>query len=307
MATEQLSPLQQELRRLLAERRAILLAHNYQPPEIQDVADFLGDSLGLSLTAQKTPAEVIVFCGVHFMAETAAILCPDKTVLLPRLDVGCYMADTVTAGGLQARKAELPGVPVVTYVNSTAAVKAESDICCTSANAVTVVNSLDAPRVLMVPDRNLALYTARHTDKEVLHWEGCCNIHDALTPEEVLACRAAHPPAIFLAHPECRPEVLDLADVIRSTSGMLNFVREAPDQEFIVGTEMGIIYTMQQANPGKRFYSPSDKLLCPDMKRISLEDVILALRENRHQISLPEDMRRRALTAVERMLAVPRD
>ena len=298
---------QKEVREWLARREAILLAHNYQPAEIQDIADFTGDSLALSITASDTPAKIIVFAGVHFMAETAAILCPDKTVLLPRLDVGCYMADTVTADSLRARKAELPGVPVVTYVNSTAAVKAESDICCTSANAVKVVNSLPGPRVLMVPDKNLALYTARHTGKEVLTWAGCCNIHDALTAREVLEAKAAHPQAVFLAHPECRPEVLDLADAIRSTTGILEFVREAKTQEFIVGTEMGILHTLHKENPGKSFFTPSPHLLCPDMKRITLGDLITALKEKRHQITIPEDTRRRALLAVERMLAVPRD
>jgi quinolinate synthase len=298
---------QKEVREWLARREAILLAHNYQPAEIQDIADFTGDSLALSITASKTPAQIILFAGVHFMAETAAILCPDKTVLLPRLDVGCYMADTITADSLKARKAELPGVPVVTYVNSTAAVKAESDICCTSANAVKVVNSLPGPRVLMVPDKNLALYTARHTDKEVLTWAGCCNIHDALTAREVREARAAHLQAVFLAHPECRPEVLDLADAIRSTSGMLEFVRQAPDREFIIGTEMGILHTLTKENPGKAFFSPSPHLICPDMKRITLSDLISALQEKRHQVSIPEDTRRRALLAVERMLAIPRD
>ncbi|MEJ2671103.1 MAG: quinolinate synthase NadA [Deltaproteobacteria bacterium] len=298
---------QQEVRTWLKRRQGILLAHNYQPGEIQDVADFLGDSLALSMTAAQTPAEVIVFCGVHFMAETAAILCPDKTVLLPRTDVGCYMADTITSEQLKKRKAELPGVPVVTYVNSSAAVKAESDICCTSANAIQVVNSLTAPRVLMVPDRNLALYTARRTDKEVLYWDGCCNIHDGLDPAEVVACQAAHPDAVFIAHPECRPEVLDLAQAIRSTSGMLQYVRQSPVQEFIIGTEMGIIHTLQKENPGKLFYSPSPQLVCLDMKRITLADVIAALQENRYRIEVPEETRRRALQAVERMLAVPRD
>ncbi len=298
---------QQEVRDLLARREAILLAHNYQPGEIQDIADFTGDSLALSMTASKTPAKIIVFAGVHFMAETAAILCPDKTVLLPRLDVGCYMADTITAESLKARKAELPGVPVVTYVNSTAAVKAESDICCTSANAVKVVNSLPGDRVLMVPDKNLAFYTARHTAKEVLTWAGCCNIHDALTALEVLKAKAAHPQAVFLAHPECRPEVLDLADVIRSTSGMLEFAREAKAREFIIGTEMGILHTLRQENPEKTFISPSPHLICQDMKRITLGDLMAALKENQHQITIPEDMRQRALLAVERMLAVPRD
>ena len=298
---------QQEVREWLARREAILLAHNYQPGEIQDVADFTGDSLGLSITASQTPAKIIVFAGVHFMAETAAILCPDKTVLLPRLDVGCYMADTISAESLRARKMELPGVPVVTYVNSSAAVKAESDICCTSANAVKVVNSLPASRVLMVPDKNLALYTARHTDKEVLTWAGCCNIHDALTAQEVLDAKAAHPQAVFVAHPECRPEVLDLAEVIRSTTGMLMFARRSEAKDFIIGTEMGILHTLRKENPGKSFFSPSPNLLCPDMKRITLNDLITALKEKHHQITLPEAMRQRALLAVERMLAVPRD
>ncbi len=297
---------QQEVRQWLARREAILLAHNYQPGEIQDIADFTGDSLGLSIAASKTPAKIILFAGVQFMAETAAILCPDKLVLLPRLDVGCYMADTITPEGLLARKAELPGVPVVTYVNSSAAVKAESDICCTSANAVKVVNSLPHPQVLMAPDRNLALYTARHTSKKVFYWEGCCNIHDALTAEEVRAAKALHPKALFLAHPECRPEVLDLADAIRSTTGMLQFVRRSDAREFLIGTEMGILHTLKKENPGKIF-SPSPRLICPDMKRISLEDLITALKEKRYPITIPEDVRLRALLAVERMLAVPRD
>ncbi|MBM4294136.1 MAG: quinolinate synthase NadA [Deltaproteobacteria bacterium] len=300
---------QQEIRRLLRERRAIMLAHNYQPGEIQDVADYVDDSLGLSLTASQTDAEVIVFCGVHFMAETAAIICPGKTVLLPRLDVGCCLAESVTAAKLKARKAELPGVPVVTYVNSTAAVKAESDICCTSANAVRVVNSLTASRVLMIPDQNLALYTARHTSKdiEIIAWEGWCNVHDGLTAEEVEDCKAARPQAVFVAHPECNPEVLELADAVRSTSGMLKFVQESPSREFIIGTEKGILHRMHQENPGKHFYSPSKRLICRPMKRITLDDVLAALKENRHRITVPEEVRVKALRAVERMLAVPRD
>ncbi|MBI4644555.1 MAG: quinolinate synthase NadA [Deltaproteobacteria bacterium] len=300
---------QQEVRDWLEKRRAILLAHNYQPGEIQDIADVVGDSLELSMKAAQTTAEVIVFCGVHFMAETAAILCPDKTVLLPRLDVGCCLAESVTAAKLLARKAELPGVPVVTYVNSTAAVKAESDICCTSANAISVVNSLAAPRVLMIPDQNLALYAARHTAKEIeiLTWEGWCNVHDGLSAEEVLEAKAAHPQAVFIAHPECNPEVVDLADFVRSTSGMLKYVQEAEAKEFIIGTEKGILHRMRKENPAKVFYSPSKRLICRPMKRITLADVITALQENRHQITVPEDIRVRALNAVERMLAVPRD
>jgi quinolinate synthase len=198
---------------------------------------------------------------------------------------------------------------VVTYVNSTAAVKAESDICCTSANAISVVNSLAAPRVLMIPDQNLALYAARHTAKEIeiLTWEGWCNVHDGLSAEEVLEAKAAHPQAVFIAHPECNPEVVDLADFVRSTSGMLKFVQEAEAKEFIVGTEKGILHRMRKENPHKVFYSPSKRLICRPMKRITLMDVIAALKENRHQITVPEDIRVRALNAVERMLAVPRD
>ena len=305
----ELDPQQQEVRQWLKRRRAIMLAHNYQPGPIQDVADLVGDSLELSMAAAKTDAEVIVFCGVHFMAETAAILCPDKTVLLPRTDVGCCLAESVKVDKLKARKEELPGVPVVTYVNSTAAVKAESDICCTSANAVRVVNSLTASRVLMVPDQNLALYVARHTPKtlEIITWEGWCNVHDGLSPEDVQACREAHPQAIFLAHPECNPEVLNLADVIGSTSGMLQYVREAEAREFIIGTEKGILHRMRQENPGKVFHSPSKRLICRPMKRMTMPDVLSALKENRHIIRVPEETRLRALKAVERMLAVPRD
>jgi len=305
----ELTAQQQEVRYWLEKRRAILLAHNYQPGEIQDIADVLGDSLELSIKASQTAAEVIVFCGVHFMAETAAILCPDKTVLLPRRDLGCCLAESVKVDKLLARKAELPGVPVVTYVNSTAAVKAESDICCTSANAIRVVNSLAAPRVLMIPDQNLALYAARHTAKEVeiLTWEGWCNVHDGLSVEEVSEAKAAHPQAVFIAHPECNPEVLDLAEVIRSTSGMLKYVQESGAKEFIIGTEKGIIHRMHKENPAKVFYSPSRRLICRPMKRIKLADVITALQENRHQITVPEDIRVRALKAVERMLVVPRD
>ncbi len=300
---------QQEIRQWLERRRAIMLAHNYQPAPIQDVADLVGDSLELSLAAAKTAASVIVFCGVHFMAETAAIICPEKTVLLPRTDLGCCLAESVKVDKLLARKEELPGVPVVTYVNSTAAVKAESDICCTSANAVRVVNSLTASRVLMLPDQNLGLYVARHTRKsvEIITWEGWCNVHDGLSAEEVLKCREVHPQAVFLAHPECNPEVLDQADAIRSTSGMLQYVREAAAQEFIIGTEQGILHRMRKENPGKVFHSPSRRLICRPMKRMTLGDVLSALKENRYQVTVPEEIRLRALQAVERMLAVPRD
>ena len=299
--------LQQKVRELLKSRDGILLAHNYQRPEIQDIADMAGDSLGLSIEAGKTAARVIVFCGVHFMAETAAIVSPDKTVLLPRPDAGCPMADSITAEALRARKAELPGVPVVTYVNSLAEVKAESDICCTSANAVAVVKSLDAPRVLMTPDRNLALYTARHVDKEIILWDGCCNIHDGLTAEQVKKVKDEHPEALVVAHPECRPEVLDLADAVRSTSGMLTYCKENPAESFIIATENGILHQLRLQTPGKKFYPAWENMICKDMKLTSLEDVIKALETMAPVVKVPEDVRVKALAAVNRMLAAPRD
>lgn len=291
----------------MKERDGILLAHNYQRAEIQDIADLSGDSLGLSIQAGRTGAKVIVFCGVHFMAETAAMVSPGKTVLLPRMDAGCPMADTITAKALRARKKELPGVPVVTYVNSTAEVKAESDICCTSANAVAVVKSVSAGRVLMTPDRNLAQYTRRHVDKEVILWDGCCNIHDNLTAKQVGRAKARWPKAVVLAHPECRPEVIDLADEARSTSGMLDFCAKSSAKEFIIATENGLLHPLRKQNPDKKFYQAARTMICPDMKLTRLEDVSLALETMEPVVTVPEDIRRRAVKAVERMLAVPRD
>jgi quinolinate synthase len=293
------------IQELKQSRRAIILAHNYQPPEIQDLADLTGDSLELSREAATTDAAVIVFCGVHFMAETAAILNPDKTVLLPKADAGCPMADMITAQDVVAIKAQHPGAPVVTYVNSTAAVKAESTVCCTSANSIRVVESFaDAQSVYMAPDQNLAKYTARHTAKQVHYWHGYCPIHHQLDPEQVLMTRAQHSRALFLAHPECRPEVLDLADVVCSTSGMLRYVTESPVDQFIIGTESGILYPMTKQNPGKRFYPASDQMICPNMKKITPADVCQSLETLTPRISVPEDIRIRALDAVNRMLAV---
>ncbi len=294
--------MQAQIKKLLQKRNAILLSHNYQPPEIQDVADLCGDSLELSIKAAQTDAEVIVFCGVHFMAETASILSPDKTVLLPRLDAGCPMADTIDPAGLQSKLAALPPVPVVTYVNSTAAVKALSTICCTSANAVDVVNSLDAEEVLMTPDRNLALYTAAHTGKKIHIWPGYCPIHDRLTPEDVRQAQKAHPDAVFMAHPECRPEVLELADAVRSTSGMLRFANESDSTAFIVGTEIGLLYPLQKAAPGKTFYPASPAMRCEDMKKITLEDVVRSLENMEGEVKVPPDIQRPALKAVQGMI-----
>jgi quinolinate synthase len=294
--------MQSKIKALARSRNAVILAHNYQPPEIQDLADLCGDSLELSIKAADTDADVIVFCGVHFMAETAAILSPNKTVLLPKLDAGCPMADMITAQALQAKLETLPPLPVVTYVNSTAAVKALSTICCTSANAIEVVNSLKDEEVLMVPDRNLAQYTATHTSKTVHFWDGCCPIHDNLTDTMVKQAKAKHPEAVFMAHPECRPEVLALADVIVSTSGMLRHAGSSDAQTFLVGTENGLIYPLQQANPDKTFYPLSEAMLCPDMKKITIEDVFKCLESMQGQVSVPEDVRRPALQAVQRMV-----
>lgn len=295
----------QAITQLKQERNAIILAHNYQPPEIQDIADMTGDSLELSRRAASTSAEVILFCGVSFMAETAAILNPDKTVLLPRLDAGCPMADMITAEDIRKIKASHPDVPIVTYVNSTAAVKAESTVCCTSANSIRVVGSFkEASRVYMAPDQNLAQYTARHVDKEILYWNGYCPYHHNLSVTEVMAQKQAHPEALFLAHPECRPEVLDLADKVQSTSGMLRFVEESPHRAFIVGTELGILHPMRRACPDKLFYPASERMFCTSMKLITLEDVRRSLETLAPRVTVDEETRLKALIAVERMLAV---
>jgi len=297
----------QEIRRLAVERKALILAHNYQRDEIQAIADITGDSLALSMEAARTDKPVIVFCGVHFMAESAAILAPDKVVLLPRLDAGCPMADMVTAAGLRELKAKHPGVPVVTYVTSTAAVKAESDICCTSANAVKVVNSLAADEVILVPDRNLGRYIASHTDKTCHFWDGYCPTHERLTVADVERARADHPDALFMAHPECPPEILALADHICSTSGMYDYARQSKAQKFIVGTEAGILYRLRQESPDKQFILPTSRLICPNMKLTSLEDLLKALQTMSPQVSVPEEIRAAAKLTLDRMLAVPRD
>lgn len=294
----------ERIRKLLQDRRAVLLAHNYQPPEIQQVADICGDSLELSIQAARTAAEVIVFCGVRFMAETASILSPRKTVLLPRPDAGCPMADMITPARLARRQAELPVMPVVTYVNSPAAVKACSTICCTSANATAVVASLKAAAVLMAPDRNLARNTAARTATTVHLFDGFCPIHDRLDAEQVRAVRRRHPAALLMVHPECRPEVAALADTVVSTSGMIRFARQQTAREFIYATEVGMAYPLQRANPGKRFYPASEEMVCADMKKIGLADVARCLEQMSGAVRVPEEIRVPALAAVRRMLDV---
>ena len=292
------------IRKKLKEKNVLLLAHNYQPPEIQDVADMCGDSLELSIRAGKTDADIIIFCGVHFMAETASIISPEKKVLLPKTNAGCPMADMITPESLIEKKSSLPGVPVVTYVNSPASVKAISDICCTSANAVKVINSLPDKAVLMTPDKNLAQYTAQHTTKEIHFWEGFCPIHNNLTPDMLTAAKQKYPDADVLAHPECRSDVLLLADAILSTSGMLKYVSQSDKDEFVIATESGLLYPLQKNNPNKKFYSASDVLTCLDMKKISLQDIVNTLDTLSPEIRVPENIRKKAIKAVERMISI---
>lgn len=299
--------LEQSIRALLKDRNAVLLAHNYMRDEVQEIADITGDSLALSMEAARTTAAVIVFCGVHFMAESAAILSPDKTVLLPRLDAGCPMADMITAGELRKFKAERPGLPVVTYVNSSAAVKAESDICCTSANALKVVNSLSAPEIIFTPDRNLGRYVSQFSAKKFHLWDGYCPTHERLKPEAVTALKKSHPDALFICHPECNPAVTALADHVCSTSGMYDYCLKSSAKCFIIGTEAGILYRLKKQNPGKEFILASPALICPNMKLTSLEDILQALQTMEPVVKVAESVRVRAVTALDRMIAVPRD
>ena len=284
-------------------RKAIILAHNYQLGEIQDIADFVGDSLELSQKAAKTDADVIVFCGVNFMAETAAILCPGKIVLLPDMHAGCPMADMITAERLREEKKRHPKAMVVCYVNSTAAVKAESDVCCTSANAVRIVERLaDAEKIIFVPDQYLGNYVSGKTGREMILWPGFCPTHIRILPRDISRRRAEHPQAKVVVHPECRPEVTALADEVLSTGGMIRFARETKAEEIIVGTEIGIIHRLSKENPEKRFTPASEQAVCPRMKLITLETVIWAMETMTNQVTVPEETRLRAKTAVDKML-----
>ncbi len=284
-------------------KNAIILAHNYQLGEVQDIADFIGDSLELSQKAAKTDADVIVFCGVHFMAETASIICPDKVVLLPELHAGCPMADMITAKRLREEKKKHPKAIVVCYVNSSAAVKAESDICCTSANAVRLVEKLtDTEEIIFVPDQYLGDYVARKTGRKMILWPGFCPTHTRIQPQDISRLKAEYPQAKAIVHPECRPEVRALADEVLSTGGMVRFARETKATEIIVGTEMGLIHRLRKENPGKRFVPASEQAVCPRMKLITLETVLWSLEQMTHQIRVPERTRLKAKTAVDRML-----
>jgi len=299
------SLVQAEIRRLAGEKGAVILAHNYQRPEVQDVADIVGDSLGLSRQAAASTARMIVFCGVHFMAETAAILAPDRPVILPELRAGCPMAEMVDVEGLQALKDAHPGAVVVSYVNTTAAVKAVSDICCTSANAVQVLRSVPADReIIFTPDQNLGAWAAKRAGRSVILWPGFCPTHEWIRVSDVEAARAAHPEAKVVVHPECRAEVSDIADAVESTSGMIRFCREDDAEEYLIGTELGMLYRLSRDCPGKRFYPITEVSVCYNMKMTTLEKVVNALRTEGPVVTVDAETRAKALQAVQRMVEV---
>ncbi len=299
------SELTDNIIKLKKERKAVILAHFYQRPEVQEVADYVGDSLGLAQQAANTDAEVIVFCGVHFMAESASILSPDKIVVLPDENAGCPMADMIDSVQLEWKEQENPGAVVVCYVNTSAEVKAKSDIACTSANAVKVVASVpkDKP-ILFVPDKNLGHNIASKTGREMVMWDGFCPTHHRLTPEDILKAKAEYPEALVVVHPECRPEVIALADLVSSTAGMIRFARESNACEFIVGTEAGILHQLYKQCPDKQFYLASDKMVCPNMKKTTLDKVHRALINLEPRVTVPEEVRVRAVRSLKRMLAV---
>jgi quinolinate synthase len=272
--------------------------------KVQEIADIVGDSLELARAAKSISCEVIVFCGVDFMAETACILNPEKTVLLPAIEACCPMAQMITADEVRMLRRRFPDAAIVSYVNTTAEVKAESDICCTSSNAIKVVGSLDEEQVIFLPDKNLAQYVARFSSKEILPWQGFCFVHDRITTDDVIEARRDHPDAKLLVHPECRPEVIDLADLVFSTSGMIKHVCSAPDKEFIIGTETGILHQMKKKCPDKTCYPLSSQAICINMKRTDLTKVCESLELLQPRITVPEDIAKRARKAIERMLAV---
>jgi len=286
-------------------REAIILAHVYQPAEIQAIADFTGDSLFLSQQAAKTRAKVIVFCGVHFMAETAAILSPKKIVLLPEVKAGCPMADMAIFEKVKNKINEIPQAVIISYVNSTAAAKSLSDYCCTSANAIQVAQAIPAEKdILFLPDKNLADFTARKAKRKIIPWPGYCPVHNLLTKEDVIKAKNNHPKALLLVHPECRPEVCDLADYVGSTRGIINFANNNSTKEYIIGTELGIFYPLKKNNPDKQFFPASEKMICQDMKLITLEKVLYSLKNLSPQITVQEDIRKKSLKALNRMIEI---
>lgn len=297
--------LKKKIAKLKKQRNAVIIVHNYQRDEIQDIADISGDSLALSRAAVRTDADVIVFCGVYFMAETAAILNPNKTVLLPVLEAGCPLADMVNPEQLCAKRREYPDAAVVCYVNSSAAVKAESDICCTSSNAIQVVKSLSNKCIIFIPDKNLGRYVqANVPEKEIILWEGFCPTHIRLQEQEVVESKKQHSDAEFIAHPECQPQVLALADHVCSTGGMFKYVKNSKAKEFIIGTESGMLYKLRKDNPDKKFFMPTMHLVCPSMKLITLGWVAHSLEANEHIIKVSPQIAQKALKSIKRMLEV---
>ncbi|MCA0758351.1 quinolinate synthase NadA [Paenibacillus sp. N4] len=301
---EQNRELRERLLQLKKERNAIILAHYYQRDEIQEVADFRGDSFLLAQKAAQTDADVIVFCGVHFMGESAKILAPNKTVIIPDERAGCPMADMVNVDGLRKLKAQHPNATVVTYINSSAEIKAETDICCTSANAVKVVNSVEGDEVIWVPDKNLGHYVQQNTDKKMIIWEGYCNTHDMLTVKDVEEMKAKYPNAQFVVHPECRPEVVELGDFVGSTTAIIKYCKESDCQEFIVGTEDGTGYQLRLDSPDKTFHFASKYLVCPNMKVNNLKKLVKCLETMQPQIYVPPHVAEQARLSLERMLLV---
>ena len=294
-----------KIQELKKEKNAVILAHNYQIPEVQDIADYRGDSLELSRIASRLKEEVIVFCGVHFMAETAAVLSPNKKVLIPDNKSTCPMANMITAKKLRALKGKHPDATVVAYVNTGADIKAEVDVCCTSTNAVKVVESLkDSPEIIFVPDKYLAHYVRRVTGRKIISWEGFCPTHIKILPEDIMREKKLHPDAEVLVHPECIPEVVDLADKVVSTSGMCKYAKTSDSKEFIIGTEKELIYRLHQDNPDKKFYPASSLAVCPNMKRITLEKVLKSLETLKYEVIVPEDIQKKAKKSVDRMLEI---
>jgi len=296
--------LKASVKELKRKRGAVILAHNYQIGEVQDVADFIGDSLGLSRKAAQVKENIVVFCGVHFMAETAAILAPEKTILIPDPKAGCPMAAMASAEELRACKKKHPGAKVACYVNTTAEVKAECDICCTSSNAVRVVNSLAGNKVLFVPDKNLAAYVARNTEKEIIAWDGYCYVHNNILAKDLKEIKALHPQAEIWVHPECRPEVIDLADKILSTGQMVEEARRTDKEEIIIGTEVGIVYRLKKENPTKNFYAVLNSAYCYNMKKITLLKVLKSLEEMKYKVGVPPDISFKARGAIEKMINI---
>jgi quinolinate synthase len=303
--TKVFKELESKIKELKKKRNAVILVHNYQLPEAQDVADFRGDSLELSRAASKTDAKVIVFCGVHFMAETASILCPEKKVIMPDVFAGCPMANMISAEDLKKLKKEHPDAVVVGYVNTSAEVKAELDYCCTSTNAVVVVNALkDKKEIIFVPDKYLADYVSKQTGRRLISWNGFCPTHVKILPEDVKREKRFHPFAKVMAHPECLPQVVTLADAVLSTSQMVKFARETEAKELIVATEVGLIYRLKKDNPTKEFYPASERAVCPNMKRTTQEKILWALEELKEEVRVPDAIRMRAKKAIDRMLEI---